>query len=378
MIRSSILQVIVIWAASRLIIILSIQVLPGILGMEANIPNPPQPIGYEEGYTYEPGWHQFLKWDSYWYKSISEEGYQYQTDGKMYNIAFFPVYPYLIKFITSFNIPFSAAGTLINHVALLGAMLILFGWIKNLYDGPTAIWTVIVTAFFPYSLFCSLVYTEGLFLLFTILSLRAFDSKRYYLALIAGILATATRGPGIALVLAFLFTAYFKKLPLKAYITMFFVPIGLFSYSLFCYIQFGDPIAYSTVQIAWHPPESTTRVSGWGPEVVAQLLNLSVIEVIIDTMVTFLTLLILIIGLIRYWEKLPTVILSYSIISLAMVLLLGGLNSIVRYMYVIPALHLILGILFKQHKVLGVITISVFLVLLIYLSVRITGWYWVA
>jgi Gpi18-like mannosyltransferase len=43
------------------------------------------------------GWEVFSQWDSRHYEKIATKGYQFKDNGKGYNVAFFPLYPLLVK-----------------------------------------------------------------------------------------------------------------------------------------------------------------------------------------------------------------------------------------------------------------------------------------
>jgi len=98
------------------------------------------------------------------------------------------------------------------------------------------------------------MYTEGLFLFLTASALRAFERGEYIWAAFWGALTTATRGPGVALIPAFLLVAWREKRPPLAYVAGFASAIGLFSCSLYCAISFGDALAFVHVQKGWLQP----------------------------------------------------------------------------------------------------------------------------
>ena len=106
-------------------------------------------------------------------------------------------------------------------------------------------------AWCPFSLFCTVIYTEGLFLFLTASALRAFERGEYIWAAFWGALTTATRGPGVALIPAFWLTAWREKRPPLAYAAGFASAIGLFLFSLYCGIDLGDPLAFIRIQKAW-------------------------------------------------------------------------------------------------------------------------------
>ncbi|HEY9846106.1 MAG TPA: mannosyltransferase family protein, partial [Candidatus Caenarcaniphilales bacterium] len=153
--------VISLWLLSRLVIIITMQ------WMAPLIDNPPvnhsyPHLGFVPNYVPTTGWSLFSHWDGAWYRTIATSGYGY-TDGKYSNIAFFPLFPLLTRGVMLLGFPFEVAGTLVNNLAFLGALLILYRWVQERHGTRTAKWATAVLAWCPYSLFATVTYTEGLF-----------------------------------------------------------------------------------------------------------------------------------------------------------------------------------------------------------------------
>lgn len=82
-------------------------------------------------------------------------------------MAFYPLFPLLIRGLMALGMRVEVAGVLINSLAFLGALLLVYFWVEERYDTGAAKRTSAVLAWCPFSLFCTLMYTEGLFLLLT-------------------------------------------------------------------------------------------------------------------------------------------------------------------------------------------------------------------
>jgi Gpi18-like mannosyltransferase len=107
----------------------------------------------------------FIRWDSNWYLGIASEGYFY-TPGEQSSIAFFPLYPLLIKLFSLTLLNPKIVGLLISNIAFLAGAIYLFKLVMlETKDRELASKTVWYLFIFPVSFFFSLVYTEGLFLL---------------------------------------------------------------------------------------------------------------------------------------------------------------------------------------------------------------------
>lgn len=196
-------------------------------------------------------WDVFHAWDSIWYERIVEQGYGYIPNGGQHSIAFFPLYPILTDMVMHLGLPFEAAAVVVNTGCFFGALLLLFRWMSRSYGLAVARWSTVVLAWCPYSLYGTVIYTEGVFFLCTIGALWSFEDKRYGWASFWGILSTAARLPGSTLAPAFLLSSWCQKRQLRAWMTSLIIVTGIAGFSLFCYWQFGDPLAFFHVQKGW-------------------------------------------------------------------------------------------------------------------------------
>ncbi len=86
---------------------------------------------------------------------------------------FFPLYPTLIYLSKFIGFEPKVAGVLISNVAFLIGLIILFQYLVKKHNINVARWTIAFLSFCPISLYCSVVYTEGLFLCLTTLTLTS-------------------------------------------------------------------------------------------------------------------------------------------------------------------------------------------------------------
>ncbi|MFP5273396.1 mannosyltransferase family protein [Coleofasciculus sp.] len=240
----------VMWLLSRIVIVIAMLVIAPLL---------PAPPG---GIQPTVSWDVFSAWDSDHYQMIATSGYEYANDGQGHNVAFFPLFPLLVRAVMSGGLPFNVAGTVVNNLAFWGALILLCGWVQESHGQNVARWTTAVLAWCPFSLFGTVIYTEGLFLLWSTAALRAFDRKHYGWSALWGALASATRLPGIALSPAFLLVAWREKRSAFAYLPSLATAGGMGLYSLYCGIRFGDMLAFLRVQQAWQP-EQAFYGQGW-------------------------------------------------------------------------------------------------------------------
>lgn len=197
------------------------------------------------------GVRAFFGGDGEWYLRIATEGYTVDADGALRSPAFFPLLPLLIRLLMVLQIPPEIGGCLINNLAFLGAVLLLHHWLMGQYGLRVARWAVAVLTFFPLSVFGTVLYTEGLFLCLTTLTLYAFETRRLGLMSLGGVLATASRPPGLVLIPALLLQAWREGRSRLTIMAILVMGGGLCSYSLFCWWQLGHPLAFSQAQDYW-------------------------------------------------------------------------------------------------------------------------------
>lgn len=359
--------VIAMWLLSRLVIVVAMQLIAPLSHIPPVTHTGSLPLDYTPNFLPKSSWNLFSHWDGAWYRKIATLGYDYAKDGKYHSIAFFPVFPLAIRAVMTFGVPSQVAGTLVNNFALLGALWLLYGWAKHRYSVSVARWATAVLAWCPFSLYGTVIYSEGLFLLVTTAALRSFDNGQYAKAALWGTLATATRSTGVALIPAFLIVAWKEKRPTMAYVAGFAAISGLLLFSLYCAIHFADPLAFIHVQQAWkwqHP-------NWWMVLSYAFQLN----EENLLRVVTFWG------GSYLLWHlraKLPPVALAYGFCSLGIILATGSLSSVSRYVYGIVSISLGLGLLFASHPRWGYLILGLFAVVLARFAFLFAWWYWVA
>ena len=363
--RDGLIFVIAMWFLSRSVIAIGMQVIAPLVSKNQPLYYNFPPLGFVSGFLPKSGWELFSRWDGKWYTQIANLGYSYADDGQHHSVAFYPLFPLLIRGLMTLGMRADAAGVLINSLAFLAALVLVYFWVEERYDAGAAKWTTAVLAWCPFSLFCTVVYTEGLFLFLTASALRAFEKGDYILAAVWGALTTATRGPGLALIPTFLWVAWREKRPPLAYVAGFASAIGFFSFSLYCAIRFGDALAFIHVQKGWEH-------LGWF-DILSKALKLQI---------SAISKIVMIFGsgyLLWFFRKrLTTIVLTYGVCSLALLLSLGALSSVNRYTYGIVSLSIALGLLLAAKPRWGYGLMGLFGVFLLYVSVRFASWLWVA
>jgi Mannosyltransferase (PIG-V) len=200
------------------------------------------------------GWND---WDSDYYRAIAVRGYQYDPVTHEGSVAFFPLYPMLLRLVSPLLPDPAVAGIVLSNLLLAAAMILLYLLVAARLGQDAAPLTLILLAAFPFAFFYSAVYTESLFLCLAVLAFFFVESDRWWLAGLVGLLAALTRLVGVALapalLLAYLERRRFRWRSLDArLLSPALVPVGTFLYAAYLYERFGDPLAFYTSSLyAW-------------------------------------------------------------------------------------------------------------------------------
>lgn len=220
------------------------------------------------------------RWDSGFYVSIVEEGYQYDAQ-PFPSVPFFPLLPVLMRLVLPLTGDAVLAGLLVSNLALLGAVIVFYRLVQDEWGAAVADRAVWYLLIFPTSLFGSTIYTESLFLLTAVGALYAARRGYWWPAGVLGILTATTRLVGI-IVLPLLFIEWWQRrldrhAARPAWHTLFATllpPLGTGAYMFYLWRTFGDPLGFITGSAAWgrvaQSPLATIRhlleepVQGWG------------------------------------------------------------------------------------------------------------------
>ncbi|MCI0394030.1 MAG: hypothetical protein L0332_23210 [Chloroflexi bacterium] len=326
------------------------------------------------------------RWDTGFYLSIAEEGYRYR-DVTLPSVAFFPLYPLLIRAVSAVVGDSLVAGLLVSNLALLGAAILLYRLVDEEYGAALAgraVWYLLI---FPTSFFGSAIYTESLFLLAAIGALYLARRGYWESAALLGMAAALTRLVGL-IVAPMLLVEWWRQRrqrppesrpPLKAGLAALVAPLGTAAYMLYLTLAFGDPLAFARASAAWarqpQPPlamlaELVQRpAGGWWAALLAGRVHVD------NWMDFFFVLFFLALGLAllrqRRWSE-ATYVLLGTLIPLSS----GLLMSQRRYMWVLFPAYILLARWGGRPWVDRVVT-AVSLLLLALYTALFANWYWV-
>lgn len=198
-------------------------------------------------------------WDSLWYLDIAKLGYSNEripeplNPGRK-NIAFFPLYPYSIKFLAPiFGNDFILTGVILSNFFLLGSCLLLYKITKIHFNDKIAKRSVKYMLIYPSSFVLSGVFTESMYLFFMLLSIYLYKTSRYKLVAFATFFASLTRITVITLVPFFMYL--FEKSNNRLLKKLWWLVGLILGIVVVCFINYkvtGDPFRFVNIQQHWN------------------------------------------------------------------------------------------------------------------------------
>jgi hypothetical protein len=189
------------------------------------------------------------RWDSRWFLRAAATGWPthlpYEHGHVAGNtIAFFPLFPISIRWLSDLTgLPLMASGMAISAVTGLTAMIAVWMLVRHYADQGAADRATLLVAMFPGSFVLSLVYSEGFAITFLALGILALLQRRWVVAGLLGLLATATTPVAIALELSCLWCAYravTRDRDWRSLAAPVLAPIGFVVYQAWLWIHTGD------------------------------------------------------------------------------------------------------------------------------------------
>jgi hypothetical protein len=218
----------------------------------------------------------WLRWDGGWYRRIALFGYFY-TRGQQSPVAFFPVYPLLMRAGARLTGEPAIAGAAITVAAGAGVAASFGAWCST-HLPRRAVWAgTLALLLYPFAYFLyGAVYADAVFILAAIVAFVALDHDRPWIAGLSGAVATASRPTGLAVVAGLAAVALQARRargqrPQARDAAVLLSAAGLLAWCGWLWARFGDPLAFVNV----------TSAPGWnqrpGPET---WLKLPVIRII--------------------------------------------------------------------------------------------------
>jgi Gpi18-like mannosyltransferase len=159
------------------------------------------PGPYYKGKAWEIGWEEYAsRWDTGWYSQIAQLGYKFTAEGKG-SVAFFPLFPLLIRGAMGLGFSPVAAAIGIANLCFFASLWLFYRFTREEFESRSVAETATaLLAFTPGLAWFSIGYTESLFLALTLGLLIALRSGRYGWATLIGVVAGLSRPNAVVLI----------------------------------------------------------------------------------------------------------------------------------------------------------------------------------
>jgi Dolichyl-phosphate-mannose-protein mannosyltransferase len=315
-------------------------------------------------------------WDGGWYTSIAEGGYFFRPPPEGSSVAFFPLYPLLMRAASVVVGNTSNAGLLVSNVCMALSMCLLYSFVRERWGRDVAFRTIVLLVVYPLGFYLGALYTESLFLLLAVASFWLAEREKWWLAGLAGMLATLTRQMGLVLGPALLLLYLGKRRydPRRVgpdVLALGLIPLGIVLYMAYLYVQFGDPLAFYRVTLDSFGHANVFR-DGLG---IINPRTLGAVDFRLLLLFNFVFGVAFVLAAVPVARRVG---LSYAAFTLlaAGIPMLVGLISLGRYMSVVFPVFILLGQVIRNRLVFNLFVASSALLMGL-LAVLFANRYWV-
>ena len=350
----------------------------------------------QKGYLGPSVWANF---DGIHYLWIAQNGYG------LYQQAFFPLYPWLIRWLAGFIHNYLFSGLAISHLSFFASLYLLYRLLLFDFSEKFVRRVIILLLLFPTSFFFASFYSESLFFFLMIAAFYFARKGKWLVAGIFGALASATRVVGIFLLPALLvewweqkkiqnpkarFAGFLRntkiqndnlKFRILQVFSIFLTPLGLIFYMRYLAVHWGDPLLFAHVQEHFGAQRTSEKI------ILLYQVFWRYFKMILTTkadplyfvvwleLLTALGFLALLIW--GYFQKIRLSWLIFGILAYLLPTLSGTFSSLPRYVLVIFPGFVGLGLLTEKYR-WGKILYLIFAILLLISTAFFTRGYWLA
>lgn len=198
----------------------------------------------------------WVRWDARWYEMIATQGYSY-TPGEQSAVAFFPLYPLLMRAGAALGLPPLVAGILVTVTCGFVGLCLFRAWCLKLTQEHATGIALSLVLLWPFAFFLyGAVYSDALFFMLVVAAFLFLERRQIWLATLFGALATLARPVAPALILGLLVRNVELRLkerrPLSATdLAPLLAASGLAAFMAFLAWNFGAPNAFVETQVGW-------------------------------------------------------------------------------------------------------------------------------
>lgn len=226
----------------------------------------PFTIPKDDLFLYHPGHEErqfaalapLANFDGLHYISIAKNGYGILQQ------AFFPLYPTIIRTLSSFSITPLLTGIVVSIVFFFLTLLVLRSYFQIiLHDERKVRWALLFLFVFPTSFFFETVYAESLFLFLVTSTFSLIAKEQYKVATIPAVLAALCKTQGILLIIPFIASILLRSKSKRNYKMLLFSLspfVGLAIYASYLFIAYKDPLYFYHVQSGFGAQRTSEKI----------------------------------------------------------------------------------------------------------------------
>jgi hypothetical protein len=208
---------------------------------------------------------KFIKWDAHWYTYVAQQGYNGLS------IVFFPMLMSLIKMTAFFfDFDYGLAGFFICNAFSFASFIMMYSLFQLDFTRTISARALMAFAVMPTSIFLNSIYTEPVFLTFTLACVYYARIGKWWRSGLFAAMATLTRNIGVFLVLLMIYEfweQYKKEWSVRRFpfssLAITLPPLVFLGFMAYNYWLLGDPLAFVSAQKAWGREFSPPWVNIW-------------------------------------------------------------------------------------------------------------------
>lgn len=312
--------------------------------------------------------YPWANFDGVYYLIIASGGYSVD------NAGFFPLFPNLIKIFSLNSAAFSYQQFFIAFIlcSIFSFVCLVFfeKLVKIDYKKEVSFQSILFLLLLPVSFFLTTIYSESLFFLLLILSFYFARKGNWLLSSIAALLLTATRFVGIAIIPALLFEFFVQNKTLlnKKILFLFLTPLGLITYTLFNFYQWGRPLQFIVAQGTLHNNRSVDNIVLFPQTIFRYFKILTSVSVSFEWWVALLelsTFIFVSVMLYIAWRKKVRIsYLIFSVIAFLIPVSSGTFSGLPRYSLVLFPIFIALALIKNKwikitYSIIGLILLFI-------------------
>ncbi len=319
------------------------------------------------------------RWDSRWFLRAAVEGWPrhlaYESGHVAGStIAFFPLFPLAIRWLADLPLVTPlAAGIILTSVSGMTAMIGVWALVRHYDDGPSADRATLLVALFPGSFVLSMVYSEGFALTFLAFGILALLQRRWLLAGLLGLLASATTPVALAFEVSCLWCAYRELADhrnWRALVAPILAPLGFVGYQVWIW-------QHTATLNAWR----LTERGGWKsyPSLVYAVHTVTIFvrdpiaTNMTDNLLFVCTVLVVVAAVVAIRSSMPTPMLLYGLSAAVLGMISAPIGLRPRFVFLAFPLIVAVGTWLKGRAYVAVAAVSTVL-LIAFTAFEVSSW----